>query len=130
MSARQRETREFIRNIGALLIGSLAAFVAYQAWQVHAWPLVVLLGCVVTACVAVLMPAVLQDLLAPFVLVWVVVSVPIRLFPAGRRWLSELDLRKQGRRAGRGELDAEAGGVGPGAVGVRVRGGEEAEVAE
>ncbi|MFF2551350.1 hypothetical protein ACFVUS_10155 [Nocardia sp. NPDC058058] len=124
MTGKKPGPTEFAREMSALIVGGIAALLTGLTWQAHMWPVAVLFGCVAVACAVLLIPAVLADLLGPFILAWTVISALIRLTPVGRRLFSELDMREQGGGAGRGELDAEAGGIGSGSVRVRVDRGE------
>ncbi|GAB2656913.1 hypothetical protein [Nocardia goodfellowii] len=89
--------------LAASFVGVLSAVGAFQAWEREQWSSMALLSVVVAICVPFMILFVVQAVGEAAVLAGIVVvyglSLPLLLFPAGRRW--RVRLLRVDRSAGR-----------------------------
>ncbi|MQY27578.1 hypothetical protein [Nocardia aurantia] len=86
---RDKLVRELTNGV-AIVVGVAAACGAIGAWQHGLWPLVVLCAFLFVACVPILVRALLDELRDWALLALLVVSLPLLLFPSGRRRWSRM----------------------------------------
>ncbi|WP_405137685.1 hypothetical protein [Nocardia sp. NBC_01388] len=73
-------------TVAALLLGIVSSIGIFLGCQRGQWFLVVLAAVVLAACIAIVIPAVIADLLGQAMLAVMILTLPMLLVPRGRRW--------------------------------------------
>lgn len=73
-------------TLGALFVGALSLVGAVVAGRQGHWVLVALYVPVIAVCLRIVVPELLEELIGSVMLALMVLSLPLLLFPRGRRW--------------------------------------------